>query len=415
VFPIPIHTRFENASCGTIRCPIGVRSAAINVIPKPLKGARTIPMVAENCNVPENVANARLSEDSPVSVNTKRVFYVKQLAHSIFAEILGRRGDVRLDRLENDAAEAEAIPIVSAAHVYQVASAQDDIARRFHVDRALIARIPNVLIVSTNGVGYDTVDVKACTDAGILVVNQAGGNREAVAEHALGMLLSLSKRIGETNLALRRGQLTDRIAYMGRDVFRKTIGIIGLGNVGSRMAELCGGLFAMRVLAYDPYLDAAVCRERGAENIELNELLRRSDYVLVSCPLTAETRGMIGAVQFALMRPHAYFITIARAHIHDEAALAEALRRKQIAGAGLDVWATEPPPSEHPLLQFDNVMASAHAAGVTTETRFNMGKIAAEQVLDALDGKPVARKVNPEVWPTYARRFARQFGFAPEQ
>lgn len=350
-----------------------------------------------------------------MSVNTKRVFYVKYLADPVFAKILERRGDVRLDRLENDSDDAQATPILSAAHVYQIGSARDEIARRFHVDEALIARMPRMLVVSTSGAGYDTVDVKACTDAGILVVNQAGGNREAVAEHVLGMLIALSKRIVETNQAMRRAQPVDRIAYMGNDVFGKTIGIIGLGHVGSRVAELCRGLFAMTVLAYDPYLSAAECRDRGAEKVGLEELLGRSDYVSINCPLTAESRGMMGEAQFALMQPHAFLITTARGQIHDETALADALKRRQIAGAGLDVWATEPPASNHPLLQLDNVLASPHTAGVTRETRFNMGKIAAEQVLAALDGNPIPRKVNPEAWPAYARRFARQFGFTPQQ
>jgi D-3-phosphoglycerate dehydrogenase len=141
--------------------------------------------------------------------------------------------------------------------------------------------------------------------------------------------------------------------------------------------------------------------------------LRRSDFVSVNCPLTDETQKMIGAREYALMQPTAYFITTARGFIHDEAALAEALRAKTIAGAGLDVWDKEPPPADHPLLQFDNVIASAHTAGVTREARANMGKIAAEQMLAALDGRPVTRIVNPQVWPDYAKRFARTFGFAP--
>jgi D-3-phosphoglycerate dehydrogenase len=114
------------------------------------------------------------------------------------------------------------------------------------------------------------------------------------------------------------------------------------------------------------------------------------------------------------MQPHAFFITTARGFIHDEEALADALRHKKIAGAGLDVWAREPPPPDHPLLQFDNVLASPHTAGVTKEARANMGKIAAEQVLDALDGKRPPRIINPEVWPAYAKRFERTFGFAPK-
>lgn len=350
-----------------------------------------------------------------MSVNTKRVFYVKYLADPVYAEILGRRGDVRLDRLENESPDEAAKPILTAAHVYQVGSARDEIARRFHVDAALIARMPDLVVVSTSGVGYDTVDVNACTEAGILVVNQAGGNREAVAEHALGMLIALSKRIPETNQIMRRERLADRTAFIGNDVFGKTVGIIGLGNVGSRLAQLCRGLFAMQVLAYDPYLTATVCAERGAEKVELADLMSRSDYVSINCPLTAETRGMIGAAQFDLMRPGTYLITTARGHIHDEAALADALVRRRLAGAGLDVWATEPPACDHPLLKFDNVLVSPHTAGVTRETRYNMGRIAAEQVLDAIDGKPVARKVNPEVWPLYAQRFIAKFGFRPSE
>jgi D-3-phosphoglycerate dehydrogenase len=170
----------------------------------------------------------------------------------------------------------------------------------------------------------------------------------------------------------------------------------------------------MKVIAYDPYLSAGEMAARGGEKVELDDLLRRSDYVSISCPLTRDNRGMIGAREFALMPPHAFFITTARGFIHDEAALYEALRDRRIAGAGLDVWAKEPPPPDHPLLQFDNVLASPHTAGVTREARVNMGKIAAEQVLAALDGLRPQRIVNPEVWPAYAKRFERTFGFAPK-
>ena len=248
------------------------------------------------CIVPTGKAS------SPVSVNTKRVFYVKFLAHFVFADMLGQRPDSRLDRLENETADEIAAPVLAAAHVYQVGSTRGELARRFHVDASLIERAPDLLIVSTNGAGCDTVDVKACTDAGVLVVNQSGGNREAVAEHALGMLLALSKRIVETNRAMRRAQPIERIAFIGNDVFGKTIGIIGLGHVGSRIAELCRGLFSMRVLTCDPYLTAAECEDRHAVKVSLDELLSQSDYVSVNCPLTAETRGMLGAEQFALMR-----------------------------------------------------------------------------------------------------------------
>jgi D-3-phosphoglycerate dehydrogenase / 2-oxoglutarate reductase len=346
-------------------------------------------------------------------VNTKRVFYVKYLAHQSYLDTIAKRPDIRLDRLENDSASAAVDPILAAAHAYQIGSSRYEIAPHFHATADLIARIPNLLIVSTNGAGYDTVDVKACTAAGLLVLNQAGGNRESVAEHALGMMLCLTKRIPQSDRALRRGDRFDRTTFVGAELHGKTIGIVGLGHVGRRVAELTRGLFAMRVLAYDPYLTADEIAERGAEKVELDDLLRRADFVSLHCPLTDETEGMIGAREFALMRPHAYFITTCRGHIHDETALLDALRSERIAGAGLDVWSQEPPPREHPLLQFDTVLASPHTAGTTHEARVNMGRIAAEQLIDALDGKPPSRVVNPEVWPLYAQRFERTLGFAP--
>jgi D-3-phosphoglycerate dehydrogenase len=348
-----------------------------------------------------------------MSVNNKRVFYVKYLAHEIYADILRARPDVRLDRLENESPEEVAAPILAAAHAYQIGAARDEINTAFHAHAELLKRAPNLLIVSSNGAGFDPVDVDACTAAGVLVVNQSGGNAYSVAEHVLGMMLCLSKRIVESDHVLRRDRNVNRNALMGNEIHGKTIGIVGIGNVGRRVARLCTGLFDMKVLAYDPYLTAAEIAARGAEKVELDDLLRRSDTVSISCPLNKDNRGMIGARQFALMQKHAFFITTARGFIHDEAALTQALRDKAIAGAGLDVWDKEPPPSDHPLLQFDNVLASPHTAGVTVEARTNMGKIAAEQILDALDGKRPPRIINPEVWPVYAKRFERAFGFAP--
>ncbi len=349
-----------------------------------------------------------------MSVNNKRVFYVKYLPNEIYVDMLRARPDVRLDRLENETPDEISLPILAAAHAYQVGAARDELARHFHVDADLLRRAPNLLIVSSNGAGFDPVDVDACTAAGVVVVNQSGGNAHSVAEHALGMMLTLSKRIIEADRALRRDPDVNRNALMGTEAQGKTIGIVGIGNVGRRVAELCKGLFGMEVLAYDPFLSREEIATRGAEKVELDDLLRRSDYVSINCPLTKDNRGMIGAREYALMQPHAYFITTARGFIHDEAALLEALRDKRIAGAGLDVWSKEPPAADHPLLQLDNVLASPHTAGVTREARINMGKIAAEQILDTLDGKRPPRLINPEVWPAYAKRFERVFGFTPK-
>jgi len=346
--------------------------------------------------------------------NVKRVFYVRYVAHPCYLDIIAQRPEIRLDKLENETADDVARPIMAAAHAYQIGSARDELKPRFHVQRDLLARMPNLLLVSTNGAGFDTVNVEDCTDAGVLVVNQTGGNAEAVATHVLAMVLMLSKQIIQTSHALRRGTMLDRSVFMGNDVKGRTIGIVGIGNVGRRIAELCRGLFGMQVIASDPYLDDQTIAARGAVKVTLDELLRRADFVSINCPLDDSTRGMIGAREFALMQPHAYFITTARGFIHDERALAEALQAKQIAGAGLDVWDKEPPAADHPLLQFDNVIASPHTAGMTREARANMGRIAAEQLVMTLDGKRPPRIVNPQVWPAYAKRFERAFGFAPK-
>ncbi|MCC8977712.1 hydroxyacid dehydrogenase [Bradyrhizobium acaciae] len=348
-----------------------------------------------------------------MTVNNKRVFYVKYLAHEIYVDILKKRPDVRLDRLENETPEATFAPVLADAHAYQIGAARDELAPHFHAHAELLKRAPNLLIVSSNGAGFDPVDVDACTAAGVLVVNQSGGNANSVAEHALGMMLTLSKRIIQSDRRLRREANVNRNDLIGNELKEKTVGIVGLGNVGRRIAELCRGLLHMKVIAYDPYLTAEEMAKRGGEKVELDDLLRRADFVSISCPLDSKSRGMIGPREFALMQPHAYFVTTARGFIHDEKALENALREKRIAGAGLDVWAKEPPPPDHPLLQFDNVLASPHTAGVTREARINMGRIAAEQILDALDGKRPPRIINPEVWPVYAKRFEKAFGFMP--
>ena len=346
--------------------------------------------------------------------NVKRVFYVRYVAHPCYLDIIAQRPEIRLDKLENETADEVTRPIMAAAHAYQIGSARDELNPRFYVQRDLLARMPNLLIISTNGAGFDTINVKDCTDAGVLVVNQTGGNAEAVATLVLAMVLMLSKQIIQTNHALRHGTMHDRSVFMGNDVKGRTIGIVGIGNVGRRVAELCRGLFGIQVIACDPYLDEQTIAARGAVKVMLDELLRRADFVSINCPLDEGTRGMIGAREFALMQPHAYFITTARGFIHDERALAEALRSKRIAGAGLDVWDKEPPAADHPLLQFDNVIASPHTAGMTREARANMGRIAAEQLVMTLDGKRPPRIVNPQVWPAYAERFEQTFGFRPQ-
>jgi D-3-phosphoglycerate dehydrogenase / 2-oxoglutarate reductase len=347
--------------------------------------------------------------------NTKRVFYVNNVSAQVYLDILAKRPDIHVDKLVNDSPDSEVEPVLAQAHAYQIGSSRQELVMKLQGYTPLLSRCPNLLVLSTNGAGFDTVNLADATAAGVAVVNQAGGNKEGVAEHVMAMMLTLSKRLVMSDHAMRSGASYDRRAFMGDDVQGRTIGIIGLGHVGSRVAELCRGLFQMRVIAYDPYQGAEQIAAKGAEKAAtLDDLLRAADYVSVNCPHTAETRGMMGAAQFATMQKHAYFITTARGGIHDEHALAAALTSEQVAGAGLDVWEDEPPPSDHPLLRFDNVLVSPHTAGITRQSRHNIAKIAAEQMLDILDGKKPPRLLNPEVWDTYRDRFTRILGFRPE-
>ena len=349
-----------------------------------------------------------------MSDNLKQVVYFRYLPDPVFADVLARRSDIDLAKLEYTDPAPENWSVLERSHVYQITAARDDLPEEYFAEAPLLARCPKLLALSTMGAGYDTINVQACTDAGVLVVNQAGGNREAVAEHVLALMLGLVKRVGETDRMLRSRERVDRNRYLGSEIKDKTIGIIGLGHVGSRVAELCRGLFSMRVLAYDPYLTAEQCSARGAEKVELDALLQQADFVSINCPRTKETFKMIGAREYGLMKPGAYFITTARGGIHDEMALADALGAGHLAGAGLDVWDPEPPPPDHPLLRFENVISSPHTAGVTRESRHNVARIGAEQIIHILDGGRPPRLINPEVWPRYVERYAAIFGRRPE-
>jgi D-3-phosphoglycerate dehydrogenase len=342
----------------------------------------------------------------------KRLVYFDSFMDPIANAIIGKRDDIDLVGLVYDTPEASNWEEISQAHGYQV-QARGELREPFFPDAKLLAHCPNMLACSSTGAGYDMIDVDACTAAGVIVVNQSGTNWEPVAEHAMALILALTKKIAQSERAMKRTPDLDRRRYAGNNLRNKTVGIIGLGHIGRRVAQLCGVLFNNTVLAYDPYLSAEECKTRGAEKVELAELLARSDYVTVHCPRSSDTFGMMAAAQFAAMKPSAYFINTARGGIHDEAALEAALKAGQIAGAGLDVFLKEPPDPGHPLLNMDNVIASPHIAGMTVETMTEMCEATALQWLTIFDGGVPPRLVNPEVWPRYSDRFADLLGFRP--
>jgi D-3-phosphoglycerate dehydrogenase len=278
--------------------------------------------------------------------------------------------------------------------------------------RALVERCPSLLAVCSAGAGYDVIDVEACTRAGIAVCNNSGPGAEAVAEHALGFMLDLAKKITFADRALRSGPVGDRLVLRGSQLLGKTLGVIGLGAIGGRLVELCAP-FGMEVLVFDPYLDEVTAETRGVRRVSLDELVSRSDFVQVTCPLTTETKGLIGREQFAAMKSTAFFITTARGPVHDEAALLDSLVGGGIAGAGLDVFHEEPPRQDNPLLQLDNVVATPHTAGITKEAARDIAVATANQWQTIFDGRMPPRLLNPDVWPRYCERFHEVLGVRP--
>jgi D-3-phosphoglycerate dehydrogenase / 2-oxoglutarate reductase len=304
---------------------------------------------------------------------------------------------------------AVAMDMLAAAHVYHISAAKDELPQQWFARAELLARCPNLLCVSSSGAGYDTVDVAACTAAGIAVVNQSGGNAVSVAEHTLGLLLGVSRRMVEGDRRMRREVGYPREDVMGHEIRGKTIGLVGIGHTGTRVAALANA-FGMEVIATDPFLSTEEISRRGARSVSLPQLLAEADVVSLHCPRDAGTLGMMNAAAFAAMKKGAIFLTTARGGIHDEAALVQALRSGHLAGAGVDVWDQEPPPLDHPLLAMDNVFATFHTAGVTHEARRNVATIAADQIAAVLAGERPPRLINPQVWSAYEQRRARILG-----
>ncbi|SHH16514.1 hydroxyacid dehydrogenase [Pollutimonas bauzanensis] len=333
----------------------------------------------------------------------KKVVRFNFWSDASFEDILGASPQASLEVLDVRGDEERNWAHLAQADIYHISSAKDEVPPAWLVTPQLIQRCPALVCVSTAGAGYDTVDVQACTQAGILVVNQAGGNANSVAEHAIGLMLAVARRIVESDHRLRTETGFSREDLMGHELNGKVLGLVGLGHTGTRTARL-GAAFGMRVLAYDPYLDENAIAARGAQAATLEQLLEASDIVSLHCPRTRETSGMLGAQAFAKMKRRALFISTARGGIHDEAALHGALASGHLGGAGLDVWQVEPPRADHPLLSLRNVVSTYHTAGVTHECRRNVATMAAEQILQVCRGETPARMVNSEVLPDFLAR-----------
>lgn len=254
-------------------------------------------------------------------------------------------------------------------------------------------------LIALTSVGYDMVDVSAATARGILVTNTPDVLTETVADLTFALMLAIARRVCETERWLREGRWhTPGVSPMGRDIHHATLGIVGLGRIGAAVAERARG-FHMQVLYSDVVRRPLLEQQFGYRFVELATLLRESDFVSLHVPLLPQTKGMIGAPQFALMKPTAYLINAARGPVVDEHALIAALGAGRIAGAGLDVYETEPIETSNRLLAMDNVVTLPHVGSATEATRRAMVDLAIDNVLAVLQGHPPLTPVNPDVLP----------------
>jgi D-3-phosphoglycerate dehydrogenase len=270
----------------------------------------------------------------------------------------------------------------------------------FPLRSALIEMAHNLKIIARVGIGYDNVDLDAATRKGILVTNVPSALSDAVAEHAILLILAVARRLVVANEYVRSGRWNEFFEYSpGFELAGKTLGIIGFGAIGSAVAQKARG-FNMNLLVFDPYVDSSRVEKFGGRLVSLEQLLRQSDIVTLHTPLTAETKLLVGKPELEMMKRSAILINTARGAVIDERSLIDALKNKLIAAAGLDVLITEPPEIDNPLLQLENVTVSPHSANFTLEACRRLWFACANAVLRVLGGElpqPPANVVNREL------------------
>ena len=327
-----------------------------------------------------------MTNPAPVSINvSKPVVLIAEELSPATIDALGPDFDVRnVDGTDRPALLAA----LADAHAVLIRSAT-------RIDAEALAAAPQLKVVARAGVGLDNVDIKASTAAGVMVVNAPTSNVISAAELTIGHILSLARHIPAAHASLAGGAWK-RSSYTGAELFEKTVGILGLGRIGGLIAERLRA-FGVRVVGYDPYVTPARAQQLQVELLSFDEVLRQSDFVTVHMPKTPETTGMISTAQLAAMKPTAYVINVARGGLIDEDALYEALTTGVIAGAGLDVFTSEPPAeggSAHRLLALPNVVVTPHLGASTDEAQEKAGVSVARSVKLALEGDLVPDAVN---------------------
>lgn len=294
----------------------------------------------------------------------------------------------------------------------QLAGSQGAIVLTPLVTRESLAAGGDLLAIGRFGVGYDSVDVAACTDHDVLAMITSGAVDRPVAEATVGWMLALSHNMLVKDQLVRTARWDERTRYMGCELRDRTLGVIGLGGIGRALISLLAGFGMKPPLAFDPFLPEAVFAELGVRRVPLDELLGTADFVSIHCPLNEETRGLIGARELGLMRPKAYLLNTARGGIVDEDALYSALDNGRIAGAALDCFEGEPLTEPHRFGQLDNVILAPHSIAWTGELFRDIGRTACRSMLDLSLGKRPAGVLNAELFerPSFRDKWRRVTG-----
>jgi phosphoglycerate dehydrogenase-like enzyme len=280
----------------------------------------------------------------------------------------------------------------------QIDGAQGVIVLTPSVTAESVSKAETLLVIARFGVGYDAVDVKACTEADVLVTITVGAVDRPVAEATIGWMIALGHNLRAKDGLVRTGQWDERSKHMGRELRDRTLGVVGLGGVARKVIELLGGFGMKQPLAFDPFVNEEAAAKIGARLVSLDELLGKADFVSIHCPLTLKTLGLIGARELALMKPDAYLLNTARGGIVDEDALYQTLKNRQIAGAALDCFAEEPITSPHRFGDLDNVLLAPHSIAWTEELFRDIGRAASQVMVDLSLGTKPRGVLNPEVF-----------------
>ena len=291
----------------------------------------------------------------------------------------------------------------------QLAGANGVIVLTPKVTAKSVSSAKDLLAVGRFGVGYDSVDVPACTAADVAVFITSGAVDRPVAEAAVGWMIALTHNMRTKDRLVRTGEWDVRSRFMGSELRDRTLGVIGLGGIARNLIKLLENWGMKPPLAFDPFIDDAGAAKAGARKVSLDELLRKSDFVSIHCPLTEQTRGLIGAAQIALMKPGAYLLNTARGGLVDEDALYAALKSNRIAGAALDCFAQEPVTSPSRFADLDNVLLAPHCIAWTHELFRDIGRTACQGMIDLSLGQKPRGLVNPDVLakPSFQEKWKR--------